>query len=617
MKFLVILCLATATSASAQRGGGGGGRGGQNQGQPGQAAVGAQPPQVGQGPGQGTPSVTLPPGSVEGRVMSITGEPLRKVSVSLRPNGRGGGNYSTTSGADGSFRFPSVDQGNYALTGERTGYVRETLSSTDGQTRVIEVVSEKNTSGIELKLTPQSVVAGHVFDEDGDPLQSVTVEVWRFTYPRGRKQLAQAQSGSTNDLGEFRIANLAPGRYYLSATNPRRGPLQAFLDGGGRGGRDGRNGRGGGRAGPVDVVEDYVTTYYPNAVEATAASPLELTAGSELRGLDIRLAKARYHRVTGTVQGIPVNVAADASKARAKGKAADGSAIAFPPGRGIIVALAPRAFAGGRGGQLSAAIREDDSFEFPAVPPGSYYLIVQNTFPGQQGVTARVPVDVGNGDVNNVAVRLQPALAVSGKVTVDSTQPNVRLGSLRLTFTPSEPGPGNQGRNGQTQIADDGTFQATLAADAYLVEAGGLPDGYYLKSVKLAGREMPDATLDLNYGGGQVDVVLAPAAGDLTGTVQNARGEPAASVQVTAVPVSGSLRRDMNKLVTTDASGNFTLHGLPPGDYKIFAWEQVDANAWMDRDYRQPFENLAASAKVQESTSPTVTLRLIERGRSR
>jgi 5-hydroxyisourate hydrolase-like protein (transthyretin family) len=510
-----------------------------------------------------------------------------------------------------------VDQGNYALTGERTGYVRETLSSTDGQTRVIEVVSEKNTSGIELKLTPQSVVAGHVFDEDGDPLQSVTVEVWRFTYPRGRKQLAQAQSGSTNDLGEFRIANLAPGRYYLSATNPRRGPLQAFLDGGGRGGRDGRNGRGGGRAGPVDVVEDYVTTYYPNAVEATAASPLELTAGSELRGLDIRLAKARYHRVTGTVQGIPVNVAADASKARAKGKAADGSAIAFPPGRGIIVALAPRAFAGGRGGQLSAAIREDDSFEFPAVPPGSYYLIVQNTFPGQQGVTARVPVDVGNGDVNNVAVRLQPALAVSGKVTVDSTQLNVRLGSLRLTFTPSEPGPGNQGRNGQTQIADDGTFQATLAADAYLVEAGGLPDGYYLKSVKLAGREMPDATLDLNYGGGQVDVVLAPAAGDLTGTVQNARGEPAASVQVTAVPVSGSLRRDMNKLVTTDASGNFTLHGLPPGDYKIFAWEQVDANAWMDRDYRQPFENLAASAKVQESTSPTVTLRLIERGRSR
>src|SRR4029077_14437827 len=123
----------------------------------------------------------------------------------------------------------------------RTGYVRETLSTPSGQTKLLEVVSEKNTGGIELKLTPQSVVAGHVFDEDGDPLQSVNVEVWRYSYPRGRRQLMQVQNGSTNDLGEFRISNLSPGRYYNSAT--RRGGL---LDGGGRGGRAGRGGGSGG-----------------------------------------------------------------------------------------------------------------------------------------------------------------------------------------------------------------------------------------------------------------------------------------------------------------------------------------------------------------------------------
>ena len=155
--------------------------------------------------------------------MSTTGEVLRKVTLTLRPNGRGGGSYGTTSAADGSFRFASVDQGTYALIGERTGYVRETLSTPSGQTKPVEVVSEKNTSGIELKMTPQSVIAGHVFDEDGDPIQSVNVEVWRYTYPRGRKQMTQAQNGTTNDLGEFRIANLPPGRYYVSATAGRRG----------------------------------------------------------------------------------------------------------------------------------------------------------------------------------------------------------------------------------------------------------------------------------------------------------------------------------------------------------------------------------------------------------
>jgi len=280
----------------------------------------------------------------------------------------------------------------------------------------------------------------------------------------------------------------------------------------------------------------------------------------------------------------------------------------------VILALTPRS---GGGRQIAAAGMNaaDGTFEFPAVPPGSYYLVAQAPGPAQQRVTARVPVDVGSSDVSNVAVRLQPAMSVSGKVTVDSTQPAVRLSSVRLTFTPSDPGPGNQGRNGQPQLADDGTFQTDLSADAYLVEAGGLPDGYYLKSVKLAGREMPDATLDLSYGGGPIDVVLAPTAGDVTGSVQNARNEAATGVQVTVVPTTFSLRRDMNKLVTTDASGNFTLHGLPPGDYKVFAWEEVETNAWMDRDFRQPFESLSASVRVQESTTPTVTLRLIEKNR--
>ena len=547
--------------------------------------------------------------------MSTTGEPLRKVSLTLRPNGRGGGSYSAMSASDGSFRFSSVDQGNYALTGERTGYVRETLSSPGGQAKVIEVVSAKASTGLELKLTPQSVIAGHVFDEDGDPLQSVSVEAWHYTYPRGRRQLAQVQSGSTNDLGEFRLANLPPGRYFVSATTSRPGTRQAALLDAGRGGRGGRTGlfgAAGGRAGTTEVVEDYVTTYFPNLMEATNASPLDLVPGSEVRGIDIRLLRTRFHRVAGSVAGLPAQTAApDASKG--KGKAGANGFAGFGGG-GVILALTPRSGGGGR--QIAGAVVNPatGTFEFPAVPPGSYYIVAQSPGPAQQRLTARVAVDVGSGDVNNVAVRLQPSLSISGKLTVDSTQPAVKLSSVRLNFTPAEPGPGNQGRNGQTQLADDGTFQAELAAEAYAVDAGGLPDGYYLKTVKLAGREMPDATLDLSYGGGAVDVVLAPSAGDVTGTVQNSRGEPAAGVQVTVVPNSPSLRRELNKLVTTDASGNFTLHGLPPGDYKIFAWEEVETNAWMDPDFRQQFESSSASARVQESAATSsITLRVIER----
>ena len=145
------------------------------------------------------------------------------------------------------------------------------------------------------------------------------------------KQITQAQNGSTNDLGEFRIPNLSPGRYYVSAT-ARRAALQAILNGGGRGGRGGgragRQAAGGGRGGPADAIEDYVTTYYPNLTEATNASPLNLVAGSEVRGIDIRLLKTRFHRVAGSVAGLPAQPPGPGCEAKGKGrraKAADGT----------------------------------------------------------------------------------------------------------------------------------------------------------------------------------------------------------------------------------------------------------------------------------------------------
>ena len=107
--------------------------------------------------------------------------------------------------------------------------------------------------------------------------------------------------------------------------------------------------------------------------------------------------------------------------------------------------------------------------------------------------------------------------------------------------------------------------------------------------------------------------MLGANAGSITGQVQNSRGEGASGIQVTVSPANGSLRRDMNKSVTTDANGNFTISGLPFGDYKLFAWEDVEPNAWMDRDYRQPFDNSAVAARVSDSTTPNVTLRVIDR----
>ena len=236
----------------------------------------------------------------------------------------------------------------------------------------------------------------------------------------------------------------------------------------------------------------------------------------------------------------------------------------------------------------------------------------------QQGgrLSARVPVDVSSGDVRNVQVRMTPPLEVTGKIAPEKADSSLNLTQVRLNFTSTLPagiGGGRGGQQGRIDIATDGKFTTQLDADTYNVELQNAPAGYYLKAVKLSGREVPDNILELTFNGSALDIVLAKDAGNITGTVQRSNGDPVQSARVTAVPANGSNRRDLYKSATSGADGTFTLSTLPPGSYKLYAWEEVEQNAWMDPEFRRPFEALGTNATVKDGAGPNVTLKVIGR----
>jgi hypothetical protein len=68
---------------------------------------------------------------------------------------------------------------------------------------------------------------------------------------------------------------------------------------------------------------------------------------------------------------------------------------------------------------------------------------------------------------------------------------------------------------------------------------------------------------------------------------------------------------DMYKYTSSDATGKFHVQGLPPGDYKVFAWEDVDKNALVDLDFIRGFENLGTAIHVGEGEKPSIELPLI------
>jgi len=110
-----------------------------------------------------------------------------------------------------------------------------------------------------------------------------------------------------------------------------------------------------------------------------------------------------------------------------------------------------------------------------------------------------------------------------------------------------------------------------------------------------------------------MEIVLGTNAGMLEGRVTR-DGNPAADATVGMLPNTASARgyrTDMHRTILTDASGHFQLRGLPPGDYKIFAWEDADKDAILDLDFVRSYEEKGTRLTIGDGEKQTLELNLI------
>jgi hypothetical protein len=64
-------------------------------------------------------------------------------------------------------------------------------------------------------------------------------------------------------------------------------------------------------------------------------------------------------------------------------------------------------------------------------------------------------------------------------------------------------------------------------------------------------------------------------------------------------------------MALTDASGRVHLEGITPGDYKAFAWEDVEVSAWQDPDFLRIYEDRGKSVRISEGGTAFLDLRVI------
>src|SRR5262249_46750753 len=177
---------------------------------------------------------------------------------------------------------------------------------------------------ITLGLTRWRALAGRIFDELGDPLQGASVSVMQVKYEAGRRRLVPAAAAIrvTDDFGRYRLFDLPPGRYIVSAAV---GSVSS------------------------DDVPGYARGYYPGTPNAGEAQYVSVGSTQAPAGVDFSLSRVRTARVAGratTSSGTPIN--------------------------GGLNLLSSRSSAVGV--SFGARIKPDGSFEFPNVPPGAYVI---------------------------------------------------------------------------------------------------------------------------------------------------------------------------------------------------------------------------------------------------
>lgn len=519
--------------------------------------------------------------SLSGMVVKLAGsEPLKSATVELRSVEDRTHTVSVATDAGGHFQIKGIDPGRYRLKVIRNGFVTQEY----GQKTPSDPGSDLRLSpGQELKdllfrMIPWGVIAGRILNEDGEPLPWARVSALREVYREGKRRLMPDVTVSTNDLGEYRLFGLRPGRYFVSAQY--KSGVQIV-------------GQQQIQAGLTEVSEaDYAATYYPGSPDSSKASTITLKAGDEIPSVEILLRPVTVFRIRGRVYNMVSGKRSSAGVNIVFEPRNTGLAWNFTEPNQVLVE------------------KPDGSFEITKVLPGSYVLTAF-WFDEGKGYQARQSVEVGNADVEGINLTIAPGVAVSGRVIWEG-KPNMERDEL--TVYASAVG-SSMSISSTARITSSNLFVLRdMSEGTYRLSVYGLSKDCYLKAVRYGTSDgLEDGFTVIRGTQASLEVTISSQGARVQGTTTDGDKVPAAGLWVVLVP--DETRRGLSRLykqARTDQFGHFDLRGIAPGDYELFSWKEVEDGAWEDPNFLKSFEEKGEKVSLQDGDVKTVDIVAIE-----
>jgi len=469
---------------------------------------------------------------IRGRVTDKdSGAPIVRARVDLSRRGAQD-QRSTRTDDDGRYEFTGLPAGEYSgfvTSGEhRATHLMAPLTAR----RDVIALKEREVRGeVSVALARSLAMTVRVVDEWGEPLAGVGVRV--RSADDGTENW-QSLMRTTDDRGLLRVYQLAPGRYLVCAD---RSPMMEVS-------RTDSPRR-----------ERFLRTCYPSAASETEAELVRLEK-EDLDGMVIQMRLGRTFTISGSVVSangaVPQNPRVSLEKFEPNG--ASGTPVTVDAG-----------------GHFSAS----------NVQPGDYAITA--SIGGPERPEQRQDLEVGfqpivvqSTDIEGIVVTMSKTVEVAGRfVAEDGRLPPPLPGHTGFRVSARLAGDQLNGQGSSRSAMTDGdhTFRLTRMFGKQMLDVANVPRGWYMKSIRYAGKEIIDTATEFKAGTdpSALEIVLSNRGATIAGRVVDERGDAVRGARIVVVPENPQRWGLFLDYVTSSPSGAFRLGPQRPGDYLVVA----------------------------------------------
>jgi len=481
-----------------------------------------------------------PEASISGTVINSDGVSMKdvQVSVSLGPG------KSVTAVSDAA--------GRYSLKGIPPGQQRVVASAPDREGRIggfgpngmrqVTLRGGEELTGFDIRLVVRGRIAGKVVDQNNEPVPGLRVVAVTREYNAGALRAVMTSAGITDDLGEYVIDRIEPGRAYAVMADRGAPRLSAYSDA------------------PLDPAlrrPAVAPTYYPNARTLEGGERVVMRDGETRESIDIKIARTPSFCIEGRIAG-------------GLGPRAYFSIAPAQPSSGSVGTGASYH------GNPGAIVPPDGKIRLCDLAPGDYELVVSESGAGTFSDLvnfATAVLSISDRDIANFNLAARPRVPLAGEVTWFGSAPDppvetkLRLNMQAVTRT----------NRANTEAPIPGEFSfGSVPMDEYRMEISSLPSGAYVKDVVYGDRSVLLTTI--RPGAAMLDaplrITLARDGGSIGATVADKDGNPVPECNVIVLPETAANDALMSAAMRTgksDQSGRWTSGAMAPGKYIVLA----------------------------------------------